>query len=57
MLSRAGRLVGRRFVAVLLWFFYVLGVVAAAVVVTALTIGGAVRLGWSDVRKRAHGAA
>lgn len=47
------RLVGLALVLV----FYGVGAVAAAVVVAALSVTGAVRLGWSDTRKRAHGPA
>jgi len=71
MLSRTGRLArrltpfvwhgirgaGRLTVLVLVASFYVMGAAAAAVVVAALTVSGAVRLGWSDTRKRAHGPA
>lgn len=56
-MSRTIRFAGRVFLASLLAVFYSLGVVAAAVVVAAVTVVGAVRLGWSDVRKRAHGSA
>lgn len=60
MLSNAGRAargVGRLIVLALLAACYALGAAAAAVVVTTLTVAGAVRLGWSDTRKRAHGPA
>ena len=53
MLSRFGRLSAT----VLLAVFYVMGVAAAVGVVVALSIIGAVRLGWTDVRKRADGTA
>ena len=53
MLSRFGRLLA----AVLAAVFYTLGVLAACVVVSALFIATATRLGWSDVRKRADGIA
>lgn len=36
---------------------YVVGAAAAAFVVAGLTVSSAVRLGWSDTRKRAHGPA
>lgn len=64
MLSHAGRLggrltrgAGRLAVLTLLAVCYAMGAIAAGAVVTALTIAGAVRLGWSDTRKRAHGPA
>jgi hypothetical protein len=54
MPRRAARLAA----AVPLGLLYVLGAAAAVVVVVGVSCGVAVRLGWSDVRKRAaHGAA
>jgi len=51
---RAARLAASVPLAVL----YVVGALAAVVVVVAVTCAGAVALGWSDVRKRAeHGSA
>lgn len=71
MLSHAGRLTrrltmlgargvrgaGRLTALALVAMFYVIGVLAASVVVAGLTVTGAVRLGWSDTRKRANGPA
>lgn len=50
MPSRIGHRVGRIVSWVFLAVFYVLGVLAACVAVVALSVAGAVRLGWSDVR-------
>lgn len=46
------RTFGRRLLELLLRFFYLLGWLVGAVVVAGATVGAAVRLGWSDVRKR-----
>lgn len=52
------RAAGRLTLGAILAVFYVIGWSAGAVVVSLFTIGAAVRLGWSDVRKRGkHGAA
>ena len=48
MLRTAGRLL----LGVFLRFFYLIGWSAGAVIVAGATVLGAVRLGWSDVRKR-----
>jgi hypothetical protein len=52
------RKLGSRLLAAVLWVFYLVGFLAGAVIVAAVTVGGAVRLGWSDVKRRGeHGAA
>ena len=61
MLSRIGRRAGRIAASILLAVFYAAGFGAACVVVVALTVVGAVRLGWSDVhaatKRGSHGTA
>lgn len=48
---------GRQLIEILLRAFYLIGWVAGSVIVAGATIVAAVRLGWSDVRKRGeHGA-
>lgn len=55
---RAARSAGRLAASIPLAVLYVLGAAAAVVVVVVVSCGVAVRLGWSDVRKRAaHGSA
>lgn len=53
------RAAGRLALGAILGIFYVIGWFSGAVVVALVTVGAAVRLGWSDVRKRGgeHGAA
>lgn len=52
------RKAGRVLIDLPLVVLYAFGWLAGALVVVALTIGTAVRLGWSDARKRGqHGAA
>lgn len=54
----AARKAVRLLAALPLGLLYALGWLAGAVVVVALTVTAAVRLGWSDARKRGeHGAA
>lgn len=55
---RAARRAASALVGIPLAVLYVVGAAAAVVVVVVVTCGAAVRLGWSDVRKRAeHGSA
>lgn len=53
MLSRAVRRLGRWVIAPPLVILYVIGVIAAVVVIVCVTSAAAIRLGWSDTRKRA----
>lgn len=49
---------GRLLALCILAFFYLAGVVAGVVTVAAVAIAAAVRLGWTDARKRGrHGPA
>ena len=58
MFLLVARRVGRLAAAVFLAVLYVIGVLAAVAVLAGVTCAAAVRLGWSDIRKRAsHGAA
>ena len=58
MFLLVARRVGRLAAAVPLAVLYVIGVLAAVVVLAGVTCAAAVRLGWSDIRKRApHGTA
>lgn len=61
LLSRIGRRTGRLAASAFLAVFYALGVIVACVAVAALSVAGATRLGWSDVRAAAkrgsHGTA
>jgi hypothetical protein len=58
MLSIVARRAGRIAVGIPLATLYTIGIMAAAVAIACVTCVAAVRLGWSDMRKRAeHGAA